>query len=79
MKSREAVVLIFKGRARYKPIDDRARYCLFFLEEVWEVELEKISVKKKKRILSGLEPVLIPLTGQCNYHLHTETLLQSFV
>ena len=50
------------------PIDDLARFwAIFFLDEVWEVELRKFSEKKKKRILSGLEPMLIPLTGQCNY------------
>ena len=60
---------LVKGRARYRSINDRARYWLFFGDEVWEVELGKFSVKKKKkRILSGLEPMLIPLTGQCNYH-----------
>ena len=36
------------GRARYRPIDDRTRYCCFFLDEVWEVEVGKFSVKKKK-------------------------------
>ena len=24
--------------------------------------------KKKKRMMSGLQPMLIPLTVQCNYH-----------
>ena len=60
-----------KDRARYRPIDDRARYWAncFFLDKVWEVELRKFSEKKKKkRILARLEPILIPLTGQCNYH-----------
>ena len=34
-----------------------------------EDELRKFSEgKKKKRILSGLEPMPIPLTVQCNYH-----------
>ena len=34
-----------------------------------EDELRKFSEEtKKKRIMSGLEPMLIPLTVQCNYH-----------
>ena len=63
-----------KGRARYRPIDDRARYWKKnFLgggggDKVCEDELRKFSEEKKKRILSGLEPMLIPLTVQCNYH-----------
>ena len=46
-----AVTSIDKGRARYRPIDDRARYWanFFFLDEVWEVELRKFSNKKKKK------------------------------
>ena len=56
------------GRARYRPIDGREICCFFFLEEVWEVELRKFSEEKKKRILWGLEPIPIPLTGQCKYH-----------
>ena len=56
------------GRARYRPIDDRARYWAnLFLDEVWKVELRKFS-EKKKRVLSGLEPMLILLTDQCNYN-----------
>ena len=58
-------------RARYRPIDDLARYWanFSFLDKVWEVELRKFSEEKiKKRILSGSEPMLIPLTNQCNYH-----------
>ena len=42
---------------------------IFFLDEVWEVELRrKFSEKKNERVLSGLEPMLISLMGQCNYH-----------
>ena len=57
----------YKGRARYRPIDDRARYWENFLGG--EDELRKFSEeKKKKRIMSRLKPMLIPLTVQCNYH-----------
>ena len=53
---------------------------ILFLDEVWEVELTKFAEKKKKkRILSGLQPMLIPLAGQCNYHERTETPLQNLV
>ena len=50
-----------KGRARYWPIDDRARYWAnFFLDEVWKIELRKFSEKKKYiYILWGLEPMLV--------------------
>ena len=42
---------IIKGRARYRPMDDRARYWEnFFLDEVWEVELRKFSEQKKKKM-----------------------------
>ena len=39
-----------KGRAMYRPIDYRTRYWanLFFLDEVWEVELTKIFRVRKK-------------------------------
>ena len=38
-----------KGRARYRPIDDRACYWAnFFLDDVWEVELRKFSETKRK-------------------------------
>ena len=59
------------GRAKYRSIDDCARYWANFCsDKVKEAELRKFSEKKKekKRILSGLEPVPIPLTDQCNYH-----------
>ena len=60
------------GRARYRLIDDHASYWAnFFLgggDKVWEDELRKVSEQKKKRVSSGLEPMLIPLTAQCNYH-----------
>ena len=64
--------LNMKGRARYRPIDDRARYCVnFFLGGGGggrKMNLENFQRKKKKRMLSGLEPMLIHLTVQCNYH-----------
>ena len=56
------------GRARYRPIDGRARYWAIFFGGGGEINLENFQRKKKKRILSGLEPMLIPVTVQCNYH-----------
>ena len=35
---------------------------IFFLDEVWKVELEKIFRETKKKNIVGLEPMLIPLT-----------------
>ena len=60
----------FKGRARYRPIDDRASYwaIFFFFNAVREVELRKFSEKKKKKDIVGIRTMLIRLTGQCNYH-----------
>ena len=49
-----------KGRARYRSIDDRARYWEFFFL-FGKMKLENFQrKKKKKRIMSGLEPMLIP-------------------
>ena len=33
-----------------------------------KMNLENFQRKKKKKKLSGLEPMLVPLTVQCNYH-----------
>ena len=64
---------IFSGcRARYRPIDDRASYWtnfFFFGGGGGGINLENFQSKKKQnRITSGLEPMLIPLTVQSNYH-----------
>ena len=55
-----------KGRASYRPIDDRTRYWgIFFLDAVWEVELRKCSEehthKKKNHAHSFDRPVQLPL------------------
>ena len=54
----------------YRPIDDRARYWgeLSGGMRFGKLNLENFQRKKEKRILLGLETVLIPLTDQCNYH-----------
>ena len=56
------------GRARYRPIDDRACYWAnFVLDEVREIEVRKFSEEKKEDIV-GMRTLPIPLTDQCNYH-----------
>ena len=53
--------------ARYRPIDDRARYwAIFFLDEVREVEVRKFSEGKKKMDIVEIRTLPTPLTDQCN-------------
>ena len=39
---------------------------IMFLDKVWEIELRIFSEEKKQK--QNIVGILIPLTGQCNYH-----------
>ena len=76
------------GRARYRPIDDRA--LLFFLDEVWEVELRKFSEEKKKKNIVGIRthahsfngPVQVPLAHRdtaVEFCLNNSFIIQLFL
>ena len=77
------------GRARYRPIDDRARYCLFVLDEIWEIELRKFSEEKKKNIVgirthahSFNGPVQVPLAYRdtaAEFCLNNSFIIQLFL